>query len=203
MGLNLVSLSFCMLFCPLHITAFVYIHIFAANLDPTQFTSSQPPILSITAMAKENSAFVWMGFSRSNLSSTEDCQNCRKTYSLVNLAHSLSSAFGHFLPVFSSNKILLSSHSAVLIGGYLCACPLIIGPRSKCQNIIQFDPTRAAEACATEVNPPTTTRGQTQHPTAEALIAQNLTGTQKAHQVEILCCWLFTLLVIRNQQSRG
>ena len=50
-------------------------------------------------------------FSKSNLSSTKDCQNWPKTYSLVNLALSLYSAFGHILPVLSSNNILFSSHS--------------------------------------------------------------------------------------------
>ena len=55
-------------------------------------SSSHPPTLSITAMELESSAFVWMAFSRSNLSSTKDCQNCFTTYSLVNLALALNSA---------------------------------------------------------------------------------------------------------------
>ena len=58
-----------MLLCPLHITTFVYIHLRAANLEPTYIFV----ILSITVMALENSAFVWIAFSRSDLSSTKDC----------------------------------------------------------------------------------------------------------------------------------
>ena len=47
----------------------------AASLAPTQVScsshSSQPPMLSITAMAYENSAVVWTAFSQSNLSPTK------------------------------------------------------------------------------------------------------------------------------------
>ena len=91
---------------------------------------------------------------RSNLSSTSDCQNCLKTYFLVNWALSLSSAFGHTHPVSSANKILFffpfrRTHrrkSARL--------------SSDCQpgeqvpkHLPIFDPTRAAETCATEGQP--------------------------------------------------
>ena len=102
-----------MWFWPLQMTVFVHVHMHAANLDPTKFPSSQSPIFSITAMALENSAFVWMSFSKSNVSSTRDRPNCLKTYSLVYLALSLNSAFGCLLPVFSSNRV---SFLSMLLG---------------------------------------------------------------------------------------
>ena len=70
------------------------------------------------------------------VSSTEDRQNCLKTYSLVNSA--LSLGIWPRFPVFSSNGILCSSHSDALIGESLYACPPITGPGNKCQNIVRF-----------------------------------------------------------------
>ena len=88
----------------------------AANLDPTQFSSSHPLILSIAAMALEKSAFVWMTFSISNLSSTKDCHNFLYIYSIVHLAPSLHPAYGQTLLVFSLTKIFLSSRASVVKG---------------------------------------------------------------------------------------
>ena len=47
---------------------------------------------------QENSAFVWMALSKSNLSSTKDCQNCLNALSQVHLVLSLNSAFGELSP---------------------------------------------------------------------------------------------------------
>ena len=52
---------------------------------PCSCPSSQPPILSITAMAHENSVFAWIEVSKSKSSSTKDVQNCLTAYSLVDL----------------------------------------------------------------------------------------------------------------------
>ena len=109
MDLNLRSLYSCILSWPLQITMFLPIML-AANLDPTQFFF--PTLGFITAMARENSAFVWMAVSMSNLSSTKDCQNCFKTYSLVNLALAQSWVFGHVRPVPSSKWIFFSFHAS-------------------------------------------------------------------------------------------
>ena len=69
MDLNLKILMIFMWFCPLHTTALVSIQMLAANLAPTQFScslssSSHPPILSVTAMPNENSAFLWIALSQ-------------------------------------------------------------------------------------------------------------------------------------------
>ena len=85
-----------------------------------------------------------MALSKSNLSSTKDCQNCLNTCALVYLALSLNSAFGQLLPVFSSNKIFSSSHAAVVHGGILHACPPITGSGSRCHNMIDMSRTRSA-----------------------------------------------------------
>ena len=149
-----------MWFCPLHIAASVHIHlILAANLDPTQCSSSRPPVLSITAMALENWAFVWMAFSRSNLSSTKDCQNLSQDIFPCELGS--CTKFGIWqnsssLFVEQNLRTPFSSHSAVLIGGSMYACPAITGHGSKCQNIIQFDQNSLVPP---RVNQPTTTRG--------------------------------------------
>ena len=105
--------------------------------EPRSHPSFPPSILSIVAVALKNSAFVWMAFSRSNVSSTKDCQSRLKTYCLVQLALSLCSAFGSTRPVLSSNKFVLSSHAFVVKGGTLYACPPITGPGSKCQNSVE------------------------------------------------------------------
>ena len=168
------------MFCPLHVTAFVKIYMLASNLDPTQCSSSHPLMLSITAMARENSAFVWIALFKSSMSSTKNCQNCLKTYSLVNLALSLNSAFGHILAVFSSIRILYSSHSAVLIGGSLFVCPPITGPTSKCQNTIRL----------TELEPQRLLchRGSTHRRRPRGKHSHQRQRFTKAHKVEILCC---------------
>ena len=51
----------------MHVTAFVCIQTLASNLGPTKLSSSQPPILSTTALEQENSAFVWMPLSSKRL----------------------------------------------------------------------------------------------------------------------------------------
>ena len=147
-----------MWFGPLHTTAFVKIHILAANIGPTQFSclpssSSHPPFLSITAMAYENSAFVWMALSKSNLSSTKDTQNCFTTFSLVRFALAPKILRVAQLFLCFHQKSLFSSRSAALIGGTLYTCPPITGSGSKCQNIaLQLLPkTRAAETRAASV----------------------------------------------------
>ena len=130
-----------MWFCPLQIIAFVYIRMHAANLDPTQYSSSK--ILSITAMAVENSAFVWIAFTQSNLPSTNDCQNCLNTYSLVYWVFHLIRHLANFslfsrhrgfsvLPMLPKSR----GRGEEGRGGILYACPPITGPGSKCQNII-------------------------------------------------------------------
>ena len=61
----------------------------AANLALVKLPSSfllptfQPPILSITAMANEISACVWIELIKSNSSFTKDTQNCVRPFALV------------------------------------------------------------------------------------------------------------------------
>ena len=74
----------------------------------TQFCSSHPPILSITDIALENSAFVWMGiFQIESVIHDGLPELPHHSYSLVHLALSLNSAFGHTRQVLSSNRIFL------------------------------------------------------------------------------------------------
>ena len=115
-------------------------HMLAANLSPTHCyccssSSSQPPILSMTAVAKENSAFILIALMKSNSSLTRVAQNCFCTCSLVALATALRAICAQALPVFSSNKAYFSSHSSVLIGGPLYTWPPITGAATRCQNI--------------------------------------------------------------------
>ena len=72
-----------------------------ATQFPCSLSSYHPPILSITALAFENSAFLWP---KSNSSSTKDIQNCFATYSRVSVALALNSASGQLLRVFSPIK---------------------------------------------------------------------------------------------------
>ena len=97
-------------------------------------------------MALENSSFVWMIFSRSNLYITKDCQNCLKTYSLVNLA----------LPVFFINQDSLLSSFHPYLSEEFCT-PILRVPDlgSKCQNI---EPQRIVPS---RVKPETHTMEQT------------------------------------------
>ena len=142
-----------------------------------------------------------MAFSRSKLSSTEDCQKCLKTYSPVNSALSLNLAFGHILHVLSSNRILFSSNFAVLIGRSLHTCPPITGPGSKCQNIIrltQLDPQRLL---CHRGSPHRRRPGGNTAFTTEALITHRLSGLQK-HTWSRSRVVGFTLLMIRSPQYR-
>ena len=71
-----LTLEVCIFLCPLHTTASVQNQIPAANLAPTQFScsspSTEPPILSRTAVAYEISASAWIALTKSNSSLTED-----------------------------------------------------------------------------------------------------------------------------------
>ena len=61
MDLNLYTKYSCVFSCPLQITVLVQIHMHAAILEPTDFYSSHPSILSITAIALENTDFILCG----------------------------------------------------------------------------------------------------------------------------------------------
>ena len=93
------------------------------------FFPSHPSMLSITAT--ENSDFVWMALSKSNQSSTKDCQNCFNAYSLVNLALALSWALGHVRPVLPSRRAHFPSHASALQRAILYACPPTTGQLPK------------------------------------------------------------------------
>ena len=67
------------------------------------------------------------GVPRLNLSSAKVCWNCLTTCSLVNLALSVCSGFGHVLPVFSS--VSTAFHSCDVNGEALYACLPIAGAR--------------------------------------------------------------------------
>ena len=112
-----------------------------------------------------------MAFSRSNLSSTKENQNCFTTNSLASFALALKSAVGQTLPVVSSQNenALFSSRSAVLIGGTLHTCPPMTGPGSRCQNIsLLIKPiSRVAETGAAECHTRTTTAKVQMTSTAE------------------------------------
>ena len=154
-------------------------------------SSSQPPILSITTVAQENSAFVWMAFSRSNPSSTKDCQNCLKMYSLVYfwLFHLLRH-LSQFPLSCCRIGFFFFSHAPLVIGGILFARPPITGPWSECQKNIrktQLEP--QGLSCIRGSPLRRRPRGNIAF-TTDALDTHHFLLTTEAHHVEILSCHL-------------
>ena len=71
---------------------------------------SHPPILSITTMAKGEFCLCLACNSKSNLSSTKDCQNCLRTYSLIRpVQHGATGCQS-----FPSKRVFFLPHAAEL-----------------------------------------------------------------------------------------
>ena len=159
----------------------------AANLDQTQSSSSHPPILSITAMAEGNSAFVWMAFSRSSLSSTKDCQNCLRTHSLVNLALALSSADGSSSFFVKSDFLFFPCrrtrrrNSVRLSSDYQ--------PREQVPKTSILENLSRGDSCHRGSTQTTTTEGQTPPPGAETRISH----------IQRFLCWTTSRMIVRIQ----
>ena len=124
-----------------------------------RFSSSQPPILFIIAMAYENHAFVWIALTKSNSALTKDIQNWFNTFSLPRHGTNLGS--------------LRPSSSCLFILHYFLFLPFIWPPitsaGSRCHNIKYGHDlnTQSAETHVTKLRTRLTTTRGANHITAE------------------------------------
>ena len=167
-----------MWFGPTAYNCFRNIHMLAANLDLTNFLfpSLSCPLLRWRWRTRP---FFCMAFSRFNLSPTKDCQNCLKTYSLVNLAFTQFRILPHPASLFVEQDSLFfpcrRTHrrkSVRLSSDYR---PREHVPKTSSQ----FDPNSSRRDLCHLGQPNDDDQGQTQSPTAEALITHVSVGVRK------------------------
>ena len=98
--------------------------------------SVQEPILSMTAIAHETSAIVWIKWAKSNESLTYEVHTCVRIFSLVDFSFASSATpCGSSISDFLSRNNLMSVHSSGQRGGNLHCWPPITGAGSIWQNV--------------------------------------------------------------------